>query len=127
MKLGDEILSNAYNLLNVPGLTGAISGKIVKGLVSPKSRVEDVEINLLTNQNGYLQDGFINVNVYAKTSEHNRHIQRLDEILKIVAPLIDGKKIGNNAFQIEGQSGYIPDDIRDTMSFVNLKIKFQII
>lgn len=127
MKLGNEILTNAYKLLKVSALTNVISGNVYKGNVNPKSNKEDVEINLLTNSNKYVQNGYVNVNVYVPNIQNRTNIKRIDLITEIIVSLIDNKKTENNAFQIENQSGYIQDETRDMMSFVNLKINFQIL
>lgn len=125
MKLSGDILSALYKVLNVEGVTSFISGRIYKVQVPLRSQLEDIEINILTNKNAYLQSGYANVNVFCKEDHNGRaDTKRLNELAKIVMPLIDDVQFEDYHFQIESDTT-LKDQKRDGMYYVNFKINFQ--
>lgn len=127
MKSSFEIQNILYRLLNVASITNAIDGEIHKGHVPAGSQKQDVEINVLANENKYLQTGFINVNFYCKQIQENAaNFKKLDEVNLLLMGLIDGKQAENVNLQVEQQTGPHKDKEpgRDGMYYTNLKIKF---
>ena len=126
MKSSFDILNALYKLLNVSDVTSDITGKIYKGVVPKTSQLEDIEINVLTNPNGYLQDGYANVNLYCIEDASGRvNTKRLSEITNIVTPLVDDVEKEGFYFQIDNQGGIFKDQDRDKMYFFNLKLNYQ--
>lgn len=126
MKYSSKISSALYRVINKPEVKNEISGAIYKGYVPLKSQLEDIEINILTNPNEYVTNGYANINIYCIEDDEGRaNTKRLDQISKLVVPLIKDTKHSGIYFQLEGQSGILRDRNRDKMSFYNLKINFQ--
>ena len=126
MKSSFDILNALYKVLNVTGLTSVITGKIYKGAVPKTSQLEDIETNVLTNPNQYLQSGYANVNINLIEDSLGRvNTKRFSEILNIVTPLLEDTEKDGFYFQIESQSGILKDQDRDKMYFINLKINYQ--
>ena len=126
MKSSFDILTALYKILNVTDLTSVITGKIYKGVVPGESQLEDIEINVLTNPNEYLQNGYVNLNIYMIEDSRGRtNTKRFSEIINIVTPLVDDVEGSGIHFQMENQSGVLKDQDRDKMYFINLKINYQ--
>ncbi len=126
MKYSSEITSILYKVISKPEVKDMIDGIIYKGYVPLKSQLEDIEINILTNPNKYITDGYANINIYCIEDDQGRaNTKRLEEISKLVVPLIDEAEHSGVHFQLENQSGILRDQKRDKMSFVNLKINYQ--
>lgn len=126
MKYSSEIARALYKVINKPEVKNEISGTIYKGYVPRKSQLEDIEINILTNPNEYVTNGYANINIYCIEDNEGRvNTKRIEEILSLIIPLIEDTKESGIHFQLEGQSGFLRDRNRDKMSFYNMKINYQ--
>ena len=128
MKSTFEILDVLYLILNESKIPGLISGIIYKGSVDSKSQKEDIEINVLTNPNGYLQAGIANINFYCLDSTINLpNTKRMKEIIMELIKLLDNKSRDNFFFQVENQTGPFKDQDRDKMHYANIRLTYQTI
>ena len=126
MKSSSKISSILYKVISVPVLSDEITGAIYKGYVPLKSQLENIEINVLTNPNKYITDGYANINIYCIEDDKGRaNTKRIEEISDIIRPLIEDTEHSGIYFQLENESGILRDQKRDKMSFVNFKINFQ--
>jgi hypothetical protein len=127
-----NILSAAYQLLNITSVNDVISGKVMIGSPDLTGQSEDVAINLLNNPNQYLQTGLINVNIHIPKLSNGRHdLPRLNELVELILPLLEDASIkttkGNFYFQVEDDKGVFDDNDRDGMSYYNIRVTFQTI
>jgi len=130
VKLSFNIESIIYKALNVAAVTDFISGDIYKGITPAKSQLQDIEIKVLTNNNKYLQNGYVNINFYCQQiREGIPDNKKLSEVTTILMNLIDKKNIQGILFDVESQTGAIKDQEpgRDGIFFTNLKVKFNTI
>ncbi len=127
-----DIESIIYDILNVPSLTGLISGDVYTSGDRPtNSDKEDVEINTITlTQEPYPQEGVSNINIYVPDivvnldgeQQQKANKTRLKLILEKVKSLLSNTKAKHVMIQIESEN-IIPDkDIKQ--HFVNLRIKY---
>ena len=126
MKSNFDILNALYKILNVPEITSEINGRIYKANVPKTSQNEDIEINVLTNPNRYVQNGYANINLYCVEDSSGRaNTKRLADISNKIVPLLKDTKKDGFYFQIENQGGVFKDQERDHIYFFNLKINYQ--
>lgn len=127
MKSNFDILNTLFKVLNVTNITNQISGKICKIKPYKNSQNEDIIINVLTNPNGYIQNGFANINIYVPDDENGINTKRLKELIDIVTPLIDNVIYDDFRFQIYSQLGPFVDSEfkRDNLHFINIKLNYQ--
>jgi hypothetical protein len=126
-----EIISKFYQILNIPAITGVITGEIWN-LKKPVNRQEeDIVINLLTNNvtsNLHLLTGVANINTFIKANDdHTPNGIRIKEIndLIIAALNIDNNEgsVGLLTYRLESQKTFRDND-DPTMYFSNLRLKF---
>ena len=66
MKSDIDIKDDVYFHLKGSELEKAVNGKLSKTKRPAKSKKEDIVISVLANQNGQIQECFVNVNIYVK-------------------------------------------------------------
>lgn len=126
MKTSLDVLSNLYQLLNVTALTSLISGKVYIGDPPDGSKLQDVCVNILNNTSEYLQTGYVNVNIYAKSSSLGRpKLSEFQPIVNKVVELLEDASSGYYFFQIEDDKGFFRDQNRDGTFFYNIRLEFQ--
>ncbi len=96
-----------------------------KGLQS-----EFIDTNTINNPNGYLQNGFGNVNIHVPKLTGDLHNgKRFRELTDIILPLLDDvTQVTDNGtfhFQIDDDKGTFEDPDRDGMSYYNIRFEFQ--
>ncbi len=128
MKSSLDVLSALYQLLNVSAVTNEISGKVYIGDPDSKSQLEDVTVNSLANRVEYLQQGILNLNIYAYQLKSGRaNLARFQELVGLISPMVDDVAIGDYHFQINDDKGIFKDIDKDGMFFYNIRLDFQIL
>lgn len=121
------ISSALFQLVNVPVLQSEITGKVYIGDFPSGDQLENVTINVLTNPNKYLQEGYCNLNAYVKEIKAGRPpLERFQSIINILIPLIrDASKDNLYFFQIDDDKGWFKDPDNDGIWFYNLRVAYQ--
>lgn len=123
-----------YELLkNSIVLASAITGEVHRKKRPPGSTKEDVVVNSLPILEGSIQLGYANVNIHVpdiqRVGETGKYYvsndARLDELLKIVYPIIQNGIIPGNLgqYMVTMQSDVMQDTINQ--SFVNFRVLFR--
>ncbi len=121
-----DIENSLYRALK--HLKSEISGDIYKGVesVPDNSQKEDIEINIGSNPNAYLQVGYGNVNIFCCEQGGERPTKRLQELAKMIEPILRNGGDDKVYWQIESQNAF-KDHRRDNMYYVNFKLNIQAI
>jgi hypothetical protein len=128
MKTTFDILDALYSLINIDAVNNLISGKIYSNNVPDGNEKENITIDVLTNSNKYLQEGYINLNVHIKEITSGRaNLAKFKEIIIAIIPLIDNVHIDSYYFEINDDKGVFENKDMASMFLYNLKIKFQTI
>lgn len=131
MQSSFKILLALHDVLDVPLVTNEIpSNMIFIGKPSLTLQEEFISINTLTNPNGYIQNGYANVNIHVpKYSEGRDNLGRFQQITDILFPILEDTTIttqhGTFHFQIDDDKGIFDDKDRDGMSYYNIRLEFQ--
>lgn len=122
-----DINSALYMKVNIPAVTNVISGKVYIGDFPSGDQLENITINTLTNPNQYLQNGFMNLNVYVPEQQVGRPpLARFKQIVDILIPLVlDTQNDQSYFFQIDDDKGLLRDNENDGMWFYNIRLEFQ--
>ena len=127
MRSSYDILWALYEVLNIETLPQVYFNK-----TSALTQDEFILINTINNPNGYLQNGFGNVNLHVPNlSENVPNGNRFQELTAIILPLLDDVTVstdkGTFHFQVDDDKGPFDDQQRDGMSYYNIKFEFQIL
>ena len=126
MKSSLTISSALYQALNVSAVTNVITGKVYVGDIPDGNQLENISINTLSNPNDYVQEGYLNLNIYVLGTKSGRpNLSRFKEILDVVLPLVENNSKNDVYFQIDDDKGIFKDQDADSMYFYNLKLIFQ--
>lgn len=121
-----DISSQLFQIIDVPSVNNEITGKIYIGDAPSGSQGEDITIKVLNNPNNYLQNGFMNLNIFCFQSKSGRaNFSRFKELLNIIIPLVKDVSVGGYHFQIDDDKGIFRDTDNDGMYFYNLRLEFQ--
>ena len=114
-------------MLDVDPLKSSISGLILIGEVAGgDDDKEHITLNCLTNKNRYLQNGFINLNIYVPQLKSGRcNTLRFKEIIDLVKPIVEDLTTNGYHYQIDDDKGIFKDQDRDLMYFNNIRLEFQ--
>lgn len=116
-----------YRLLNVPGVTSAISGKVYSDDRPLDSDLEDVVIKSMTLADGMRQFGVALVNIHVKDIELSgvpgklANKTRLKAISRVIVPLIEETDGEDFALWVESSST-IPEPEVD-QHFLQLRLE----
>lgn len=109
MKSDILIKDDIYNHIKRSVLATAVTGKLCKQGVRPKeSKLEDVVISLIANQNGQLQEAVVNVNIYVEDikksdGQHIENTIRLRELCNVAADVLEVGRGDDYRFTLESQ------------------------
>lgn len=122
-----DINSALYMKVNIPAVTNVISGKVYIGDFPSGNQLENITINTLTNPNRYLQNGYMNLNIYVPEQQAGRPpLARFKQIVDILIPLVlDTQNDQSYFFQIDDDKGFFRDNENDGMWFYNIRLEFQ--
>ena len=121
-----EICSAAYRLLNIPEITNEITGAIYIGSFPAGDQKENIVLNVINNPNLYLQNGFMNLNIYARQDQSGRPpIGRFKTLIDIILPKFKDTNYENYFFQVDDDKGWFSDPDNDGNWFYNIRLAFQ--
>lgn len=109
MKSDILIKDDIFAILRDSPLAKAVSGKLCKQGVRPKgSDKEDIVISVLANENGQLQEAFVNVNIYVNddikgNGQNQEATIRLRELCSLSAQVLECGSGGDFRFTLESQ------------------------
>lgn len=120
-----------YDLLNINEVKSNISGKIYKNKRPTESKLEDIVINSILMDNGFLQDGTFNVNCYVpflsvtinNISQSMPNEKKLSEIFQIVNPLLDD--VFKDDFNLTIERHETIDVETEKASYINFRINLK--
>ena len=124
-----KILTTFYQLLVSKLVHEMISGQIDKGrFLEREGETETIEINILNSRAEYVQSGYLNLNLILDNLQDGRaNHARFEELGSQLIDALRSNTFLNVHFEIENISGVLPDEIRQTKSFVNYKFNFNTI
>lgn len=127
MRSSYDILWALYEVLNIETLP-----EVYFNNTSALAQDEFIIINTINNPNGYLQNGFGNVNIHVPNlSDKVANGNRFKELTDIILPLLDDVTVTTNKgtfhFQVDDDKGVFEDRQREGMSYYNIKYEFQIV
>ena len=130
MRSSSEVLTEFYKLGLVKGLDTLVNDGFYKHqYIGRKGSGEYLECWLLSN-NGriYVQQGYVNLNLFVESLEDGRpDMKRMEYLTEQIHILMDKNVTTNIRFQIEQESGVMDDKLQDKMFFINFKFNFQTI
>lgn len=116
MKTDIDVKDDIYLFIKGSTLDYEITGKLSKTLRPAGSDLEDIVISVLANQNGQIQEAFVNVNIYVKDLKRNNQYEentiRLRKLANLAKSLLEVGR-GNDyrfildsqrVFQVEGKN-----------------------
>lgn len=129
MKSSEQILGVFYRLLLDKGVDTLLSGgKIVRGEYQFTDQKEGIEINILDNRSGYLQRGTLNLNLFMLRNADGRfNTQKMETLSSQITLLLESETFEDCHFEIEQESGSIPEPTQDDMFYKNFRFNFQTI
>lgn len=113
------------------GVKSTINGNIYKDRKPTNSNLEDIVINSVVMDNGYLQDAVLNVNCYVPyiqvkadgiTQYHPNHA-RLKAITETVYPLLD--RIWGEGFNMAIVNHKVFDEDTEKSNYINFRINLK--
>lgn len=128
MRRGNQILTEFYKLCKTKGLDVLVADGIHK-IQHSKAGKEYIEMWMLANNGrAYVQEGYINLNLFIESLADGRpNLSRIDTLTDSIHLALKSEVTEFVRFQIEQESGVIPDKLQDKMFFINFKINFQTI
>ena len=129
MKSDIDIKDDIYDFIKNSSLAQAVTGKICKTGVRPKSSdLEDIVLSVIGNLNGQLQEAIVNVNVYVEDEiredgQNQEATIRLRELCQKAAETLD---VGNGKdfrFVLDSQRVIAIDDAK--LHVINNKLVYK--
>ena len=119
MKTDIEIKDDIYYWIKDSELAIAVNGSLSKTKRTEGSCKEDIVISVLANNNGQLQEAYVNVNVYVKDLERDGQAEedtiRLRELCKIAEYTLKKGYKDDFRFMLESQRVYEVNGKREHM------------
>lgn len=110
MKTDIEIKDEIYEYLKGSELMERLDGVLKKTKRPAGSRKEDVNISVLANQNGKIQEAIVYINIYIPDTDTGLQTEenspRLREISRLSADLLEVVKYSNVRMNLESQHVY---------------------
>lgn len=107
MKSDIDIKDDIYEFIKGSSLEYEVTGKLSKTKRPYGSRNEDIVISVLANQNGEIQEAFVNVNIYVKDIVRNKQSEedtiRLRQLCNIAKNLLDVGRGNDYRFTLDSQ------------------------
>lgn len=89
MKTDIDIKDDIYLFIKGSTLDYEATGKLSKTVRPAGSDLEDIVISILANQNGQIQEAFVNVNIYVKDVNRNKQYEENTIRLRTLANLAE--------------------------------------
>ncbi len=129
MKTTIDLVNDVFTLLNVPVLTGAISGKVYKHRRPTNSKKEDIVVNCLPVTGDQLQTAVVNINIHVAnlklqlngTTDLSQpdHV-RLNAIAGLVTPLIEDASINDLVTSVQQQT--VIEEAEIDEHYINIRV-----
>ena len=107
MKTDIEIKDDIYNYLKGSSLESAVTGGLYKRVRPTNSTSEDIVISVLANQNGQIQEAFINVNIYVADNwvegQYEEDTIRCRTLCRIASELLEVGRGDGFRFSLDSQ------------------------
>ena len=107
MKSDIDIKDDIYEFIKGSSLEYEVTGKLSKTKRPYGSNNEDIVISVLANQNGEIQEAFVNVNIYVKDIVRNKQSEedtiRLRQLCNIAKNLLDVGRGNDYRFTLDSQ------------------------
>lgn len=123
-----DVLGVVYKHLNVTAVKAAINGGVYNGPEPKGDQKENITINVLNNPGGYVQDGFLNVNIHVTGLRDGRpNLGRFAAIRAALTPYLDGVVVTGAKtvhLDIDADLGPFADQDNAGKHFHNVRINF---
>lgn len=107
MKTDIDIKDDIYMFVKSSSLLKKVSGSLSKTIRPENSNKEDIVISVLANQNGQMQEAYVNVNVYVPDIKRKNHTEenssRLRTLCKESSELFKVGRGNDFRFVLESQ------------------------
>lgn len=107
MKSDIDIKDDIYAHVKGSELEAVVTGKLSKTKRPNNSTKEDIVISMLANQNGQIQEAFVNVNVYVpdlfRENQYEEDSIRIRELCRLSEKLLKVGRGGGFRFILESQ------------------------
>lgn len=107
MKTDIDIKDDIYMFIKGSKLHKAVTGKLSKTLRPFNSLKEDIVISVLSNQNGQIQDAFVNVNIYVadliRDNQPEEDSKRLRTLCDLAKSLLEVGRGNDFRFVLDSQ------------------------
>ena len=126
MKTDIDIKDDIYNIILDSELYHAVTGSLSKTIRRVDSDKEDIVISILANNNGQLQECFVNVNIYVKDVKRVNYweedTQRLRTLCKLSEKLFEVVNRGEFRITLDSQRVFNVDENKEHM--INNKLLY---
>lgn len=107
MKSDIDIKDDIYKIIKSSSLMKKVSGTLSKTIRPEGSTKEDIVISVLANQNGQMQEAFVNVNIYVqdimRNNQNEENSSRLRTLCKESSQLFEVGRGTDFRFVLESQ------------------------
>lgn len=107
MKTDIDIKDDIYNLLKKSALVKEVTGVLRRTKRPDNSVKEDIIISVLANQNGQIQEAFVNVNIYVsdlfRDNQYEENSPRLRKLCKMSEELLKVGRGNDYRFTLDSQ------------------------
>lgn len=107
MKTDIDIKDDVYGILKGSALVKEVDGELSKRLRPLNSDREDIIISVLANQNGDIQEAYVNVNIYVRDqfngNQYEEDSKRLRKLCKMAHDLLQVGRGDSFRFTIDSQ------------------------
>lgn len=107
MKSDIDIKDDIYKIIKSSSLLKNVSGTLSKTIRPENSNKEDIVISVLANQNGQIQEAFVNVNIYVpdimRNNQNEENSSRLRTLCKESIQLFKVGRGNDFRFELESQ------------------------
>lgn len=129
MRSSFEAVGIVYGILNSQSITDLIDGNIYrerrKLYSEGEKRLQDIVILPLVNQNTYIQNGYLNVNIYSRDlgngTPDSVKLKAITDAATAALEAYSGESGGYFELEVENQNTYQEERGE---SYVNLRVQF---
>jgi hypothetical protein len=127
MKSDIDIKLDVYKIVKASELASTVTGKVSQTKRPNNSDKEDIIVSVLDNQNGQIQESFVNVNIYVKDNIRDNQAEenssRLQTLCRLAAELFEVQSGEDFRFTLDKQV-VLPVDGKDE-HFINNRLLYQ--
>lgn len=127
MKTDVDIKDDIYKYLKSTTLVSEVSGKLSKTKRPEGSILEDVVISILANENGQVQEAYVNVNIYVsdlfRDNQYEENTSRLRKLCTLSESLL--KVVRGNDYRVTLDSQRVLEVNGKNEHCINNKLLYQ--